>query len=245
MRGWGTLAELCIDLRVTKGTLRVRLHAYWKSDSKICPQRAVGIVQGKLSQRVVSHCRGPPAQPAPSDPGFDYALAECAAAAAKALTRPGGWSQLNGCAKECYRRLLMFVSFMHMAGGHNSAKVGHFVSDYVPRVRNYENADTAQRKVESSEPFPLSCLAVGIKGSSGGASLAVPAVAAGMPTGYDGHLDNPYARAAAAFDSNPTEEPPSKKLRAGSGAPHPGLPECTQSVPAIFTLPFGAVSPPR
>ena len=89
-------------------------------------------------------------EPPPHDPGFDYTLPECAAAAAKALTRPGGWTQLSGRAKECYQRLLTLVSFMHMADGHNSAKVWHLVSDYVARVQQHENAEAAQRKVENS-----------------------------------------------------------------------------------------------
>jgi len=178
------------------------------------------------------------------DPGFDHTLAECATAAAKALTQAGGWTQLRGRAKECYQRLLTLVSFMHMADGHNSAKIWHFVSEYVARVQQQEKEGTARVSELNSEPFALSCVAVSIKGSPGGASSAAPPVAAGRPTEDEKTFDNPYAWAAAAAERESSTEPPSKRYKVESGAPRPVPPQAKHSGPG-FTMPFGAVSPPH
>ena len=183
---------------------------------------------------------------APSqEPGFDHTLAECATSAAKALSQPGGWTQLHGRARVCYQRLLTLVSFMHMADGHNSARVWHFVSDYVARVQQQEKEDAERASPQNSELFALSAVGVSVAGSTGAAASVAMPVVSSLLSRDSQSSGNPYAWAAAAMEAGQVaSEPPSKKCRHESGTAPPQSPRASHSG-STFAMPFGAISPPH
>ena len=187
-----------------------------------------------------------PSEPASHARGFDRTLAECASAASKALSRPGGWTELTGRARECYQRLLTLVCFMHMADGHNSDQVWDFVANYVGRVHRLEAEGALTCRRQDSEPFALSSTAGSKANPADAAPLGMPSVP-GNPAGVSQHSDNPYANARAARFTPVSEEPLSKKLRAWPGPVQPAPPEREFDAPAAagYAMPFGAPSTPH
>ena len=140
---------------------------------------------------------------------------------------------------------MTLVSFMHMADGHNSARVWHFVSEFVARVQQQEKDEMERASPQNSEPFALSAVGVSVAGSTGAAASVALPVVSGTFSGDSKSSSNPYAWAAAAIQAGQvSSEPPSKKIKYESGTAPPQLPQPSHSEPT-FAMPFGAVSPPH
>ena len=187
-----------------------------------------------------------PTEPAAGgDGGFDFTLAHCATFAQSALSESHGWQNLEGRAKECYRRMLVLVSMMASANGHNSAKIWSEVMGYVASCQEEETASMRAKEASDSEPFALSGALKRWPDRSQAHASQSSGSAASVQTASDEFKANPYHLAAAArCNDAPPPEPPDKKLKTLlPTAPAPKSPPTPESAyPDLFRMPYGTVS---
>ena len=167
--------------------------------------------------------------------GHDNTLAVCARLAAQALMQDDTCPELTGKARECYFRLLMLVSCMSWANGHNSEQVWAAVQQYCKKVNEQDcRPECLGPRSPRSEPLGLPCA----DGPGYTTSGAAPAFA--MPAEADGSRGG---GGAAGGDIVP--EPPGKRSRV-EGSSGPFVPTGTVAAPGTeLLLPSSIVRVPE